>query len=501
LENEDKIYQYLNYASLILTPGDSYDSPDNNVSVVGRLSYSYDNRYFLTASYRRDYAGRLPEDKKYGDFPAVTGAWKISEEGFFPKNKILPFLKVRGSWGRIGNLGSIGTAYGSPVLTVYTTSTGCAIGVNTPPVTSATYLNTAFNPLLTWETSEQSDVGLDMEWLNGRLAFSADYFLKRTYNLIKEQDSGWPSYIGIDPKLINEGEIRNTGFEFLLGWKDRIGKKTSYFVNANLATLKNRVHDIGPADPDTGEKPVWVDGSSFRGLLTPYRTREGGPLNSYWLVKTDGLFQSDEEAAAYIDKDGNRIQPYAKAGDLKFIDQNGDGRINDEDRVYMDAYYPDLTYSLTAGFSHGNLSFSVMFQGVAGANAFHAWKSITLTESQLSFNRWNRILDAYPKTNDIPRISAYDLNGNFTTSSDWFLENASYLRIKNVYLSYTFDDLLRKLTLLQDRKSSLQAYISIDNLYTFTEYTGMDPEMGSGGLDAGRYPVPRTISLGIKLTY
>jgi hypothetical protein len=167
----------------------------------------------------------------------------------------------------------------------------------------------------------------------------------------------------------------------------------------------------------------------------------------------------------------------------------------------MGAYYPDLTYALTAGFSHGNLSFSMMFQGVAGANAFHAWKSITLNESQLSFNRWNRILDAYPKTNDIPRISANDLNGNFTTNSDWFLEDASYLRIKNIQLSYTFDELLQKASALRDRRSSLQAYVSVDNLYTFTKYTGMDPEVGGKGLDAGRYPVPRTISLGIKLTY
>jgi hypothetical protein len=167
----------------------------------------------------------------------------------------------------------------------------------------------------------------------------------------------------------------------------------------------------------------------------------------------------------------------------------------------MGAYYPDLTYALTAGFSHGNLSFSMMFQGVAGSKAYHAWKALTLNESQGNFNRWNRILDAYPKTNDIPRISAADPNGNFTTASDWFLEDASYLRIKNIQLSYTFDELLQKASPLRDRMSSLQAYVSIDNLYTFTKYTGMDPEVGGKGLDSGRYPVPRTISLGIKLTY
>ncbi|MDR1335554.1 MAG: SusC/RagA family TonB-linked outer membrane protein, partial [Tannerella sp.] len=498
-ENESEIYQYLNYADLILKLEDDYVDPDNNVAVVGRLSYSYDNRYFATATYRRDYAGRLPKGKKYGDFPSVTAGWKISEESFLPKNSTLTLLKARASWGRIGNLGSIDYAYGNPTLSIHTSVDGGPIGINTPTIMSV-YNSTAFNPFLTWETSEQTDIGLDTEWLNGKLTFSVEYFLKRTYNLIKEQDAGWPDYIGFKPKLINEGEIRNTGFEFSVNWKDRIGKSTSYFVNANLATLTNKVHDIGPADPNTGEKPVWTNGGSFRSLA-PFRTREGGPLYSYWLIETAGLFQSDGEAEAYKDKEGNRIQPYAKAGDLKFVDQNGDGKINDDDRVYMDAYYPDLTYALTAGLSHKNLSFSVMFQGVSGAKVFNAWKSITLSESQLNFNRWNKILDAYPKTNDVPRLSAYDLNGNFTTHSDWFLEDASYLRIKNINLSYTFDDLLRKASLLRDRRSSLQAYLSIDNLYTFTRYTGMDPEVGGNGMDYGRYPVPRTFSLGIKLSY
>ncbi|MDR1674905.1 MAG: TonB-dependent receptor [Tannerella sp.] len=500
-ENEDAIYQYLNYADLIRSPSDDYNDPDNNVAVVGRLSYSYANRYFATASWRRDYAGRLPEDKKFGDFPAVTAGWKISEEAFFPKNSTLTHLKARGSWGRIGNLGSIGYAYGNPTLNITAADhVGEQVGINTPPV-SGINNGTAFNPFLTWETSEQTDFGLDTEWLDGRLSLSADYFRKRTYNLIKDQDTGWPSYIGLAAKKINEGEIRNTGFEFSLGWNDRIGKATSYFVNANLATLTNKVHDIGPADPNTGEKPVWIEGDSFRGMLYPYRTREGDPLYSYWLVETDGLFQSDAEAEAYKDKDGNRIQPNAKAGDLKFIDQNGDGKINDDDRVYMGAYYPDLTYALTAGFSHRNLSFSVMFQGVAGAKVFQAWNLTMLNESQLNFNRWNRILDAYPNTNDVPRLSASDLNNNFTTNSDWYLEDASYLRVKNIQFAYTLDDLLHRASLLRDRRSSLQTYVSIDNLYTFTKYTGMDPEVGGKGMDQGRYPVPRTISLGIKLTY
>jgi hypothetical protein len=363
------------------------------------------------------------------------------------------------------------------------------------------YNNTAFNPFLTWETSEQTDFGLDAEFLKGRLSLSVDYFTKKTYNLIKQQDTGWPAYIGISAMMINEGEVRNSGFEFVAGWQDRIGD-WSYFVNANLATLKNTIYDIGPADINTGEKPVWRWGDAFRQTLQPFRSREGDPIYSYWLIENGGIFQSDAEAAAYVDKDGNRIQPNAKAGDLKFIDQNGDGKINDEDRVYMGAYFPKLTYAFTGGFTWKKLSFSVMFQGVGGVKAFNAQKFITLNDSQAAFNRDNRILNAWPASNDIPRIAGNDPNGNFTTNSDWYLEDASYLRIKNLTISYDLTDVLHKASShLQARKSALSVHFSIDNLYTFTKYTGMDPEVGGIGLDGGRYPVPRVISLGIKLTY
>jgi TonB-linked SusC/RagA family outer membrane protein len=500
--SEEEIYQYLNYAGTFVNPWDAYDNPDNNVAVVGRVAYSWNNRYFATASYRRDYAGRLPEGKKYGDFPAVTAAWKISEEPFLAQTKWLTLLKIRGSWGKIGNLGSIGYAYGNPTLSTFGSGdVGGQVGATTPLVPLMVHNRTAFNPYLTWETSEQTDFGLDAELWGGRLALSADYFLKRTYHLIKGQDSGWPSYIGLSAKLINEGEVRNSGFEFTAGWSDRSGD-WSYFINANLATLTNAIYDIGPADPATGEKPVWQWGDSFRGTLYPFRSREGDPIYSYWLVQTDGLFPSDAAAAAYVDQAGNRIQPQAKAGDLKFIDQNGDGKIDDDDRIYMGAYFPEITYAVSGGFTWKGLSFSVLLQGIAGSKAFNAQKFITLNESQGNFNRDRRILDAYPATNEIPRLSASDLNNNFTTNSDWYLEDASYLRIKNVSIAYDLSNVWRRVApALHDRQSALSVYLSFDNLYTFTKYTGMDPEVGGIGLDGGRYPVPRTLSMGIKISY
>lgn len=502
-ENENEIYQYLSYAKTAVNSTDYYSNPDNNVAIIGRLSYSYDNRYFLTASLRRDYAGRLPEGKKSGDFPAVTAGWKISEESFFPKNDVVTFLKLRASWGRIGNLGSISTAYGSPTLSKINTSDGAQVGKDSTVPPNGTYLGTAYNRNLTWETSEQTDIGLDMNFLKNRLSLSADFFDKRTYDLIQAQTSGWPNYVGVSSMLINQGEIRNRGFEFLVNWNDRINKDFSYNIGGNFSILKNWVSDIGSTD-DSGEKSVWAHSDSFRGSLYPYQTAEGKPLYSYYLIKTDGIFQSDQEAVAYVDNNGNRIQPNAKAGDLKFIDQNGDGKIDSGDRVYMGNYMPKATFALTGSFTYKKLTCSLMLQGAAKTKAFNASKFILLNETQGNFNRWNKILDAWSLTNtgsDIPRISKEDANGNFETSSDFYLEDASYLRIKNLTIAYDLTNLMQKATCFKDRKSALTVYVSGENLYTFTGYSGIDPEVGGIGLDAMKYPVSRVLSLGIKLIY
>lgn len=496
--SEDEFMNYFSQAGDFSEHATDWFSKDRNISAVGRLSYSWRDRYFVTGSIRRDYAGRLPVDKKYGDFPSVTGAWKITSEPFMPKTSFLNLLKIRASWGKIGNLGSIGYAYGRPLLNILTTTDGGQVGKDNPVVTGM-YNGTAFNPFLTWETSEQLDFGLDANLLDNRLSISADYFNKRTYNLIKAKDSGWTSSIGISAMLINEGEIRNKGFELSVGWNDQVGN-VAYYVSGNMATLKNEVYDIGAPD-ENGKKPVWIDNTSFRSTLYPYRTEEGLPLNSYWLIKTDGLFQTDQEAANYKNSDGKVIQPNAKAGDIKFIDQNGDGEINDDDRLFMGNSMPKLTYALSGGMSWKGFNFSIMFQGVQKAKLFNALKFITLNESQGNFNRSEEILDAFPATNKVPRISSSDANGNFTNQSDYYLEDGSYLRIKNITVGYSFTNIFKKNSYLHNRRSSLDLTMSIDNVCTITNYTGLDPEVGGIGMDGGQYPVPRVFSFGLKIRY
>ena len=502
LADESDYLQYLAYASTF-EQGDYLTGPDANVSVIARAAYSYDDRYFITASWRRDYAGRLPKENNYGDFPAVTAAWKISKEKFFPKTDVISLLKLRASWGRVGNLGSISYNYKSALLGrdnvfdergQYGVTSGTVWG-------NVIYNSTALNPDLTWETSEQWDLGLDLSMFNDRLSVSMDYFDKRTFNLIQSQTMNWPTTIGIDAMLVNLGEVRNRGFELAASWSDQINKDWSYFISGNFSYLKNWVSDIGVKNAD-GTPGVWTNDTGFRSISYVYRTAEGQPLNSFYLIKTDGIFQSDEEAANYVDKNGNRIQPNAQAGDLKFVDANGDGKITDDDRQYLGSATPKTTFAFTLGFNWKKLSFSAMFQGVGGAKAAYVAKYMLLSDVDGNFNRSSEILNAWSPTNtgsNIPRLSKNDPNGNFSTASDWYLEDASYLRLKNVTLAYDLTDLLRKWSHANERNSSLSVFVSGENLATFTSYSGMDPECG--GWDALKYPVSRVFSLGVKLTY
>ena len=498
--DESEYLQYIAYAGSV-SGSDYFTGPDSNVSLIGRLAYSYDDRYFLTASWRRDYAGRLPKTKNHGDFPAVTAGWKISNESFFPKNNTVSLLKLRASWGRVGNLGSISYNYKSALLGKGSNSEQAFYGVeNNTLYHTYIYNQKALNNNLTWETSEQFDLGLDLNMFRNRLAMQFDWFEKRTFNLIQTQSMNWTTSIGLDAMLVNQGEVRNRGLEFSANWNDKIGKDWTYYVSGNFSWLKNWVSNIGVKDSE-GNPGVWTGDGSFRIVPYIYQDAEGQPLGSFYLIKTAGIFQSDEEAASYT-KDGQRIQPNAKAGDLKFVDYNNDGKIDDKDRQYCGSATPKYTFSLSAGFTWKDLSFSAMLQGVAGAQCANVAKCVTLSDVEGNFNRDSRILDAWSESNpssNIPRLSKNDPNGNFSTASDWYLENASYLRLKNVTISYDLTRLIRKWQHLNSRNSRLSVYVSGENLLTITDYTGIDPECG--GWDCMRYPVSRTFSFGVKLTY
>ncbi|WP_229253753.1 TonB-dependent receptor [Dyadobacter sp. NIV53] len=485
-ENEADWAQFFINASIFdqNKPWDS-ETKDRTASYVGRLSYSWADRYFLTGSYRYDIAGRLAEGYRGKGFPAVTAAWKLSSEPFFDISGI-DLFKIRGSWGRIGNINSVPLYYGYPALSSNQTY---QIG-DTSPNSPALYINSRFNPELSWETSQQTDIGLDISLLKQRLTITADYFNKLTFDLIKQQDVEWTSTFGYEAPSINQGKIRNSGFELSASWKDKAGE-LGYEIGGNFATLKNRVDYI-----DTNPTSFWTHGDAWRGILTPFRSTVGQPYYSYWLIKNAGIFQTDAAAAEYVSSTGTQIQPNAKAGDLKFVDENGDGKIDDLDRVYMGNAFPKITYGFTTNLTWKGFDASIFFQGVGGVKLFHAFKQSTLNGAEQGYNRWDKILDAWSETNtgsDIPKIRANDPNRNFQTNSDWFLENGNYVRLKNLMIGYTFNKLPKNM--------NLRIYLSGDNLLTFTKYSGMDPEVGGVGLDGGQYPVSRIYSAGLRLKF
>ena len=418
--------QYLRFAGS-KDASDGYGI-DANIAFVARGSYSFDDRYFMTVSWRRDYAGRLPAAHNYGDFPAVTGAWKISNEPFFPKNDAITLLKLRASWGRVGNLGSIGWTYKNADLSSSTWNEGAIYGIENNSMWGTFWFpSKSVNQNLTWETSEQFDAGIDIDLFKDRLSLSMDFYKKRTFNLIQSQTMGWPQTIGLDPMLV--------------------------------------------------------------------------PLNSFYVIKTDGIFQSDAEAAAYV-KDGKRIQPSAQAGDLKFVDFNNDGVIDTNDRQYVGSAMPKYTFALSSGFNWKGFNVDMMLQGVAGNKIAYVGKSMTLCDTEGNFNRDREILNAWSPSNTsskIPRLSKNDPNNNFTTASDYFIEDGSYLRLKNLTVGYDLTNLLHQVPHFANRNSTCSVYLSGENLFTLTKYTGMDPEVG--GYDTIKYPVSRVFAFGVKLNY
>jgi len=501
-EDESEYLQYIQFGDLsTLYASDGYGGPDANVAFISRLAYSFDDRYFMTVSYRRDYAGRLPEGHNYGDFPAVTGGWKISSEPFFPKNDVVTFAKLRASWGRVGNLGSIPVNYKSNTMSSYPYDRHPNYDVtNATLVSGAQFYNgKALNLNLTWETSEQTDLGLDLAFFKDRLNFSVDGYYKRTYNLIQGQTINWPSTIGVSAMTINTGQISNRGVELSLGWADRAGD-FSYYINANAAYNKNRVDDIGVKDAD-GKSSVWTSQDEERGMYHYWYTREGGELREFYLIKCLGIFQSEEDIYEHS-KDGKLIQPYAQPGDLKFEDYDGDGKIGTGDRQYLGNCVPDWTFNLNLGATWKNLSVSTQLYGVYGAQTINTTKIFALSMSSKTHNRSTEILNAWTENNRnavIPRINKVDNNGNFSTGSTFYLEDTSFLRLKNLTVSYDCSKLLSRMSHFAERNTNCSVYFSGENLGVLTRYSGMDPEVGEK--DRFNYPMCRTLSMGIKLTY
>ncbi|WP_145710288.1 SusC/RagA family TonB-linked outer membrane protein [Chitinophaga japonensis] len=483
-------YRYFDNATLFYKPSSSKNKWAIE-SYLGRVNYDYKNKYLLTALARRDGTSRVAPQNRYETYYSVSGGWVLTEEAFLRPVQWLSFLKLRGSYGLLGNLGSL------PSNAVNIPMEAIQIYMGQTPTQVGGYAENALsNPNLKWANSRQVNIGTDIGLFNNSLSLVADYFIKTTERMLLPVPP--PSTAGVSNSTWkNAGKARDNGIELGLNYSGNSGKDFQYSVGATLTKVSNKLLAL-----DEG-RTVLPNDISVRSILRPIRTEVGQPLYSYYLVRTNGIFQTQEEIDNYRSKDGALIQPDAQPGDIRFVDKNGDGIISNDDREFVGSAYPDFTYGITFNASYKGFDLNLFAQGVQGNKLFNALKFTNMNASVgTNFNMLKDVLNAWTPENpnsDIPRITADDANGNYATSSDWYIENGSYLRIKNLTLGYTLPAELTKRAGL----SALRVYVTANNLYTFTGYKGFDPEVGMDeyGIDKGRYPQARSILLGLNVNF
>ncbi|WP_455590708.1 TonB-dependent receptor [Bacteroides sp.] len=498
---QDKQYRYLQARGQELREGleeiDAATSERTNsgylthsvlTSILGRVFYSFQDKYLITATIRRDGSSKFGKDNRYGYFPSASVGWNIAEEGFMKKLEWLDQLKIRGGYGVLGNQEIDDYQYTSTITT----------GINYPDGKGG-LLQGAFpkdfaNPDIKWEETTMTNVGLDFMALNNRLSLTADWYVKNTKDILLSVPIPISSGGANDP-VRNAGKIRNKGFEFNVGWNDRIGKDWSYNLNFLGSFNTNEVTAMG-----TGSQSI-SGGTTFQNIYTS-KTLTGYPIGGFWLIPTDGYFNSIEEVTAHS-KDGQLIQPNAKPGDIRFIDTDNNGSIGDGDRVYCGSPFPDFTYSINGNITYKNIDLSISLQGVCGNKIYNATRQ-TLELTTQGTNYLAHTLDYWTPENlnaSYPRLTVDDPNQNLRPSSDRYLEDGKYFRLRNIQIGYTFP---RKW--FNGAIQNARAYVNAENLFTITNYTGYSPDVNTDnatyrGFDNFIYPNNRVFMLGLNVTF
>lgn len=482
--------------------GNPHDD-SRSVSYFGRLGWNWAEKYMVNFTLRRDGSSRFAEGHRFGTFPSVSAGWNISSESFMEKTRgWLDFLKIRASWGRVGNQNIDNYQYLAPIKVSNTHYFfGQYLGPNgvynegydkTLANNWGAYPSRIANFDVTWETSEQTNIGFDARLLNSRLGVNFDVYWKNTKDWLVPAPI--LATVGTGAPIINGGDVKNTGVEFNLTWNDVIGKDFSYSVGVNGAWNKNKVGSI-PTDDGIihGETNQLYDNS-----YEFYRAQNGMPIGYFWGFKTAGLFQNEKEINDWLLAGNGTLQDNPQPGDVKFIDVNHDGAIDDADRVDLGNGMPKFTYGFNLNLYYKNFDFGVVASGAAGFKIVQSYRNQV---NQFS-NYTTRILDRWTgegTSNKIPRVTNQNINWMF---SDLYTQDGDYLRISNVTIGYNFAPLIN-----QKWCNNARLYFQIQNLYTFTDYDGMDPEIGYGtsgwvsGIDLGYYPRPRTYLIGVNLAF
>jgi TonB-linked SusC/RagA family outer membrane protein len=460
-------------------------------SVFGRFTYNYDERYLFEATARYDGSSRFPTSHRYGFFPSVALGWRVSQEPFW-RDLNMPWfsnLKLKASVGVLGN-NEIGNY---PYQSVY------ELGASQNYVFGGTFkqgasITTYVDPNLKWERTRTSDIGVETGFFDGKLTFNASYYYRKTFDILYKPSASYSSVFGLDVSEVNTGELVNKGLEFEIGHQNQIGN-FNYHINANLTYLHNEVMTLGVGNVTQANGLVGNGSNLFIGY----------PMQMFYGYKTDGVFLSDAEVASWSNQ--SAIAPNSKAGDIRYVDLDGDKDVDADDRTYLGSSIPKYTFGISAGASWKNLDFSFLIQGVSNVKAmlsmyaeYAFYQEGTIQKWQMD-GCWNVQKDnRYPA---YPGLEAIQKGGsNNTLISDWWVVDASYLKVRNVQLGYT----LPKQWVSKFKVNALRAYISVDNPLSFNNFRkGWDPETatlsGNSSNDGSYYPVLRTYTFGLTLNF
>lgn len=482
---------YLNLAVDSTETAGGTASQTTRASVFSRLLYDYNERISVSITQRRDGSSNFGANNKFANFWSFGASWVINEEPFFPKWRALSLLKLRGSWGQNGNDRIDAFLYESTVD--FNVRYNLASGVVNGAIPG--FLE---NQDIKWEASQQLDIGIETGFFDNRLTATFDYYKKTTKDLL--QNVTGPAALGIDLRVANVGEMVNEGFEMSASWRESKGD-FGYSIGANATYNQNTMTKV---DNEAGFIPGATWGLS--GEVT--RTYEGSEVVSFFGYKTDGIFKTERDVLAHINSSGKQIQPSAKPGDIRFVDVNGDGRISDDDRTIIGSPLPDWTFGSNFKIDYKGFDVSALLIGQLGLDVFNGMNRPDISTS----NRQDYILDQWTEDNpngSIPRLVSGDPNKNYTRATDMInIEDGSYLRVKNVQFGYQFPNSM----LERFKCSNWRVYISGENLFILTGYSGADPEVGSTvtdgninirdtGIDRGIYPMARTFRLGTSITF
>lgn len=455
-------------------------------SIFGRLTYNYDERYLFEATMRYDGSSRFPTDSKYGFFPSAALGWRVSEEKFWKNSSVAKWftnLKIKASTGVLGN-NNIGNYPYQSVYTLGSNQNYVFGGVYTTGASITTYVD----PNLKWEKTRTSDIGIETGFFQNRLTLNATYFYRKTTDVLYKPSASYSSIFGLNVSQVNTGAVENKGFEFEVGYRDKVGG-FNYWVNGNFSIIKNKVLTLGMGNVTQANGMVGNGSDLFIGY----------PMQMYYGYKTDGVFLTDEEVGEWYDQ--SAIAKGSKAGDIRYVDLDGDKKVTPKDMTYLGSSIPKYTFGLSFGGDYKGFDFSVLLQGVAGVKGrLNEWAGFAFFQEG-NIQKWQmeecwnmNPTNRYPK---YPRLEVMSNAGsNNTLLSDYWILDASFVKVRNIQFGYK----LPKNIISKAGISSMRAYISMDNPFSFKGYRkGWDPENTNNR--GSYYPVMSSYTFGLTLAF